>query len=238
MIRHTPIALSALLALAFFAPVASATTFDNKPKLLLHVRATTTKSPCTTAGFLSNCQTATTAGTLVTSVSGPFYFVYLLAARGSLTDLAGLQCGISYQGNQPANISDGIGIDVFGWSLCATLEFVTTGPNAWPRPGGGNLITWDASSRCQSGDSGVAGYFYVGAYSTDQMSVTRRPVDNKAAVVRCNATEPPALGISDLGTATFNNSGTGGCNPCLINCSAPVGVENTTWSVVKTLIRP
>lgn len=238
MPRHVSIVSSVLLAMVLLVPAASAVTFDNKPKLLLHVRGVTTKAPCTTAGFLSNCQTATTAGTLVTSINGPFHFVYLLAARGAITDLAGLQCGITYQGNQPGDMSDGVGIDVFSWSLCATLEFVAAGPNAWPRPGGGNLITWDPTTRCQTGDSGVAGYFYVGAYSTDQMTLTRRPVDNKAAVVRCNATEPPALGLGDLGSASFNSSTSGGCNPCLINCAAPVGVETTTWSSVKLLSRP
>ncbi|TPW17809.1 MAG: hypothetical protein FD129_224 [bacterium] len=238
MARHLSIALSVLFTLVLLAPSASAVTFDNKPKLLLHVRGATTKAACTTAGFLANCQTATTAGTLVTSVSGPFYFVYLLAARGAVTDLAGLQCGITYQGGQPGDLSDGVGIDVFGWSLCATLEFATPGPNAWPRPGGGNLITWDPGTRCQTGDSGVAGYFYVGAYSTDQMILTRRPADNKAAVARCDATEPPALALGDLGTASFNSNTSGGCNPCLINCSAPVPVESATWSSVKLLSRP
>ncbi len=238
MHRHISIALSALFAMTLMAPSASAATFDNKPKLLLHVRGTTAKSPCATNGTLSNCQTATTAGSLATSINGPFHYVYLLAARGTITDIAGLQCGITYQGGQPGHMLDGVGVDVFSWVLCATLEFVTPGPNAWPRPGGGNLITWDPSTQCQSGDSGVAGYFYVGAYSIDQMTLTRRPIDNKAAVVRCNTTEPPAVGIADLGSATFNSSAVGGCNPCLISCSAPLAIENTTWSAVKTLNRP
>jgi len=155
-------------------------------------------------------------------------------ARGNIPNIAGLQCGLQYQNGAPENLNDGTGIDVFGWNLCATLEFQTTGPNQWPRPGGGNLITWNSLTVCQEGETGVAGYFYMGAYGPDTMRLTVRPVDSAAKIANCASVETP-LTDADLGYAAFSVGGvTAGCNPCSTGCSG-VPVETTTWGGIKSL---
>lgn len=222
-----------LLTLTFAIPSpSSAGTHDNQPKILVHVGPTVTKNACT-AGALSDCATAVTRGDL-TPLGGPgYYFIYLHAARGTLSGLAGLQCGIHYQNGEPADMTDQTGIDIFGWTLCATLEFVTPGANEWPRPGGGNLITWDSTNNCQLGETGVAGYFYAAAYSVDTFQITPRPVDSIAKVANCQNSETN-LTMDALGCAHFSNTTTTGCNPCVQNCFGDP-VEETTWSRIKSV---
>lgn len=223
-------------AIVLGAGSALAAPFDNQPKILLHIKGTTTKNACT-AGSVANCQTDPITQADLTPAEGPYYFVYLLAAKGASENLAGMQCGISYQTDQPSQDADGMGVDVFGWTLCATLEFVQPGANLWPKPGGGNLITWDAILRCQTGEVAVAGYFYLGAYSADKMSVKKRPADNAAKVARCDSAEEPPLGVEDLGFISFSAGGTTvGCNPCVAPGCEGVPVEPTTWSNIKTLM--
>jgi hypothetical protein len=218
--------------LTLSATTAGATSFDEKPKLLLHLKALTTKNQCTTWGNLTDCNAAVIQGGLSAPTTGPFYYMYLLVATGSLrgTDLggqdqgiAGTQCGIQY--NNAANA----GVDVFTWTLCATLEFSSTG---WPASGGGNLITWDSTNKCQKGEVAVAGYFYCGAYTADVFNVTTRPVDHAAKVADCASQEIVLEADRDLGSAEFSTAGTeGGCNPCLAGCGVPV--KATTWSQIK-----
>ncbi len=224
---------------AVTAVPAFAVPFDNRPKILVHVKSTTTKNACTfgSAG-ITNCADpaqVTVKGTL-TPLNGPgYYYIYLLVAKGSLDNLAGLQCGIAYQNNNAADNGDREKIDVFGWTLCAKLEFISPGTNAWPKPGGGNLITWDSSTECQTGEVAVAGYFYAAAYNNpDFFAVTPRPVDGVAKVARCNNAET-TLAASDLGWAQFSaGATTAGCNPCIMLCP-PVAVEETTWGGIKSL---
>jgi len=216
---------------------ALAGTHDNRPKILVHVKSTTTKNACTfgSAGITDcNSGSIVTNGT-ITPLGGPgYYYFYLLVARGNLTNLAGMQCGIAYQNNQSSNESDLAGIDIFGWTLCATLEFVTPGSNVWPRPGGGNLITWDSTNNCQTGEVAVAGYFYAAAYSADYFAITPRPVDGISKVANCNNTETNLV-QGDLGWAQFSTGAvTPGCNPCAQICP-PVAVETTTWGGIKSL---
>jgi hypothetical protein len=210
---------------------------DGRPKILLHVKIPNAKNACTAWGTLADCREATVRSGLSTP-AGPYFYAYLMAARGNLPTLAGLQCGITYQAGQAGGMNDGIGIDIFAWTLCATLEFITPETNAWPRPGGGNLITWDPVNTCQAGDVAVAGYFYLGAYSSDVLRVLKRPVDNSARVADCLWIEPPPLEAGDLGFAAFSAGGAEpGCNPCLIDClNSPMPVTPTTWGGVKALI--
>ena len=223
-------------AAALLAPrPAAAVPWDDKPKILLHVKAASTKNQCTSWGNLADCTQAVTRGALVTSVSGPFYYAYVLVATGSYrgvglggTDLglAGAQFGIHY------DAVAGSGFDVFSWSLCATLEFVSTG---WPESGGGELLTWDSATRCVKTEVGVAGYFYCGAYSTDLVSITARPVDGAMKVADCQSTEVTLSAAADGGTASFSAAGdTDGCNPCVADCSG-VPVRPSTWTTLKTL---
>lgn len=232
--RGAALALLGLLALLAPRP-AAAVPWDNNPKILLHVKAVTTKNPCTTWGNLADCTTAVTRGSLVTSASGPFYFLYVLVATGSYrassiggTDLglAGAQFGIQYD---PVASS---GLDVFTWNLCATLEFVS---NNWPESGGGELLTWDSATKCQLAEVAVAGYFYCGAYSSDLVKLVARPVDDLMKVASCQSNEITLDPASAGGSASFTAGGTtDGCNPCAASCSG-VPVEATTWTRVKTM---
>lgn len=210
-------------------------------KIMLHALSLTTKNPCTRA---ANAPT-TCAGYSVSSAPlyPPSLYTYLLVVNGSQAEgVAGVQCGVDFNG------APGVGVDVFAWSLCATLEFASTG---WPQDGGGNLITWDATTRCQTagnatiGVVAVAGYFYMGAYTNDVMRVTPRPVDGFAKVANCGSVEdvpyggsPLDAGVNDgntfLGAVGFG-PGTAGINPC--GRERPVGVESSTWSGVKNLLK-
>jgi hypothetical protein len=116
------------------------------------------------------------------------------------------------------------------------MEFPTAGPNQWPRPGGGNMITWDTTTRCQSSQMAVAGYFYLAAYSADRLSVIPRPVDGRATVANCQAYET-VLSDSELGYVSFSSTaGTAGCNPCTADCRGrTIPVIPTTWGGIKAL---
>lgn len=239
--KRPVLAIAAALALgsiALSSLPAHASTWDGRPKLLLHLKAKSTKNLCTTYGDLSDCTQAVTNGQ-VGDASGPFYYMYLLVATGPLrgvglggNDLgvAGLQCGLNYNplvGAPPA----ASGVDVFTWSLCATLEFSATG---WPESGGSDLITWDKTNKCQKGEVAVAGYFYCAAYSPDTFKIVFRPVDTPPAakVADCNSVEIP-LGENDMGSAVFSVAGTNqGCNPCINSCG-PTAVQPSTWSSIK-----
>ena len=63
--------------------------------------------------------------------------VYLVVASAAFDPgIAGLSCGIEFDST----------VGMFGWSLCADLDFPNGG---WPASGGGNRITWVASTNCQ-----------------------------------------------------------------------------------------
>ncbi len=208
---------------------------DNQPKIMVHVTAPTAKNICS-LGVPPSLDQAVVKGATA-SPSGPFYFVYLLAVRGAVPTLAGLQCGVSYDNNTVNSASNGTGIDVFDWNLCATLQFPEPG---WPGPGTGNTITWDKINNCQIGDVAVAGYFYVAAYTADTFRIIPKPADGRSAVATCDS--PPQqidLIPADLGYVAFSPGAVRqGCNPCVANCAAenPIPVENTTWSRIKGLV--
>ena len=225
--------LVAGLGLAAFSTVSFAGANANA-KLLLHLNTTTTKLTCGVRGTPS-CVNVVSNGALYPTN----YFAYLVVADGNqVAGLGGLQCGIQYNG------ALGAGVDVFSWTLCATLEFSSTG---WPNAGGGNLITWDTATKCQrfvpagndpaNGVTAAAGYFYMGAYTADVMQITPRPVDGQAKVADCLSNEDliggtgfPAGPPSHLGSASFSGAGNiAGYNPC----GLPTPVANTTWSGIK-----
>jgi hypothetical protein len=202
---------------------------SSEPRLLLHIDEATSKNACLLTGP-ADCRSIVTDAGLSTP-EGPFYNVYLLATRGPLSPLRGLQCGITYETGSEGDEANGTGVDVFGWTLCADLEFITTGPNEWPAPGGGNLITW---VECQQSQLAVAGYFYVGAYGTDEMRITVRPVDGLAKVADCGGAESE-ISAGNLGYVAFG-AGQTVCNPCLTPCNLqPIPVQRITWSGIKAL---
>ncbi|TPW16647.1 MAG: hypothetical protein FD129_682, partial [bacterium] len=172
------------------------------------------------------CRDAVTRGSLL---PGP-YFVYLLA--GQFAEIAGLECGITYDDGAPSGLNDHDRLDVYSWSLCATLEFPGSDP-AWPAPGSGNLITWDSINLCQAGTVAVAGYFYVGAYGPDEMRLTVRPASGEAKVANCGSAETP-LAPEALGTAVFSaGAAVEGYNPC--DRGTAVSAVPTSWSRIKML---
>lgn len=209
---------------------------NSDAKLLVHLLTVTSRNACDGRGA-PRCTQVLNAGALAPTT----YFAYLMVADGNAAaGIAGMQCGIDYNG------APGVGVDVFGWTLCATLEFDSTVPNAaWPASGAGTLITWDSDLRCQrnepggvgSGVTAAAGYFYLAAYSADQFRIVPRPIDGKAKVADCHSIEsliggvgfPPGA-VSQLGSAAFSaDGGVRGYNPC----GTTVGVQTTTWSRIK-----
>jgi hypothetical protein len=212
--------VSSIMAAAF-ATVAGAGE-NSAAKILAHIGNPTTKNVCTQAPV--NCRDA-----VVSAAPGSFYNVYICVGNHSdSVGVAGVQFGIDYNG------ALGQGVDVFSWAFCADLEFATPG---WPGANSGNMLTWipdGPSINCQYGPGAtVAGYFYLGVYTPDRLSIIPRPVDGQAKVADCNAFEdditnvlPSPLGYADFGTGD-------GYNPC----DNIVAVEQTTWSGVKSLFR-
>jgi hypothetical protein len=208
-----------------------------RPKILLHISWPTSKGACD-LGRLPSCGNAVVSAGL-SGPSGSFYYVYLLVEADQLPHVGGVQCGITYESGDPKDVANGKGIDIFDWTSCGTLEFVTAGPPAWPEPGGGNLISW-ASHECPLSSMAVAGYFYVGASRPIGFKSYRGPwTDRKVA--DCDGKEwPVSAGL--LGYASFSpGAEIEGCNPCLDDCqsgsgsSSGVPIRTTTWSRIKTL---
>ena len=183
----------------------------------------------------TNCSTIQTTGCVPMR---QFEYAFVLVADASAAaGIAGAQFGIDYDG------AEGSGVDVWGWTLCATLEFSGSG---WPNAGTGNLITWDSTKRCQrtepagpgTGVMAVAGYFYIGTYSADCLRITPRPVDHLAKVADCAAHEDiigsddPAIGARALGSACFSTD----CNVAGYNpCGLATPVRASTWSSIKAM---
>ncbi len=207
----------------------------------LHAKAHTTKpvSICTTrspnSGTPIPCTSYVTQWPLATSAD-----VYLVVARGdSVTGIVGASCGVQY------NQAVGMGVDMHGWTLCADLESISAGPNGgWPNSGGGNRMTWVASTNCQrtvAGDQGVhavAGAFYVYAYGTDVLNLTenKNVAFPELAVANCSG-HTDHLPWARVAFVTFSAGGVlEGCNPCTepnASCERPVPALPTTWSNLK-----
>lgn len=221
----------ALIAMLPLLPPGAAMAGPNAAaKILLHILPTTSRNVCARPGVDPPCTSIVTSGNVLPDV----YFVYLLVADGDATEgISGLQCGIEY------NPTIGAGVDVFGFTLCATLLFYSTG---WPESGGGALITWDESLHCQrsepagpgTGVVATAGYFYVGAYGPDDLKIIPRPRDGIAQVANCDRVEDVLVSAtvnparSPLGFVSFG--GGAGYAPC-----GPGDTPNstTTWSRLK-----
>jgi hypothetical protein len=111
---------------------------------------------------------------VVTGSLGVGYDLYILAQDiDPSVGLTGVVFGIDYDGS-------GQGVSVWGWTLCADLEFPG---NDWPSAGSGNVIAWDYPANCQDapapGDldgkaNAVAGSFYLYAYGNDLFQITKR----------------------------------------------------------------
>lgn len=234
----------ALGALAL-TPLDSGAAISSRPKILLHLKAVSAKAQCTIpAGLGGLCANADNTGDL----NQPYHMMLIVDMGDSMESvvagdpahgIAGVQFGINYPGSfNPAG--SGSMINVFSWTLCATLEFNVP---PWPSSGGGNTVTWDYVNTCQQGRLSSVGYFYLTAYSAGTFQIIPRPVDNLAATADCDPSNIFAitnLSPGDLGSAHFSPGGGASslaCNPCLRNCvDDPVAIAPTTWSKVKNLL--
>jgi hypothetical protein len=232
--RPRVLGITAFVLLAATANPAAAAPFDNKPKILLHVADPTAKNACA-LGRLADCRTARTRGDLYANTQFG-YWVFLLAARGDVDSVGALECGITYQGGASGASNDGLGLDVFGWSLCGTTEIPDAGPVTWPGAGAGNRISWSAPAECPATEVGVSGYFYVAAYAPDTLRVIARPATGLARVQSCDG-DTRTLADNELGWAAFSaGQSLSGCNPCVQPCDGPpIAVSEATWSRVKSL---
>ncbi|HEX7878920.1 MAG TPA: hypothetical protein VF720_05890 [Candidatus Eisenbacteria bacterium] len=223
---------SAIACIAWLTFPLSAARAANNPMILLHVVAA--NKVCGQAQ-LANCTAAISQGSLNT----PYHVFVVVAPSDSMLQsgagIAGLQFGLDYSGGFDPSGNPVLPIDIFSWTLCATLEFITPTPQ-WPGPGGGNLITWDSVTNCQLGNLAVAGYFYLTAYSPATLRLTPRPVDQRAKVATCGAVELDTWNYYGLGIAAFSAGSTvPGCNPCIYPCGIDP-VESTTWSRIKSQV--
>lgn len=235
--RILPAALVITLALTVQAMPGAAAPESSFAVVVLHANAHDAKGAVdvcgTTADYLRNtdCSNYTTTWPLNQGAD-----VYLVAAEDDPSgSISVITCGIDYD-SVPAS-----GADVFGWTLCADVEFPTTGPNGlWPAAGSGNRIAWDASIHCQVSPgaffpvNAVGGAFYVFAYSEDHFQVT---LNNQA-------TPDPELSITDCGAVTWqynyfhagevifsNSPNTFAYHPCPF----PDPVKRASWGAVKAL---
>jgi hypothetical protein len=213
--------------------IAAAAPFDQKPKLLLHAAAVVSKNACEQAPL--DCASAVTSAATALGAAGPFYNVYLLAAKGSLASSTGFSCGVYYAGGDPNGDSDGVGIEVFAWEYCGTGFSLPSVP-PWPKPTGVTLRYWDTEYSCNAAEVQVAGYFYMGAYAPDTLALGVRQLGMSAVMLGCPDTQENKLGPEDLGSIVFSPGGTvPGCNPCVTPC-ASVPVVPQSWSRIKTLV--
>jgi hypothetical protein len=148
----------ALVAVAGFAAPAipaRAQVFEPaQPKILLHVTAQTTKNQCAfpLAGLAGSCLNAVTEASSNGDGSAT-YFIYIVVAKGdSMLNLAGFQLGIDYDreyAHNSTSVNDHAGIDMFSWSLCASLQFAGSDWTATgAQPVAGNQVTWDPQNTC------------------------------------------------------------------------------------------
>jgi len=206
---------TAVLALPLPTGVAPAEagTQDNA-KIVFHLQDWS-KTPCA-AGYEqardTNCESfSESPGPLQTATAA-----YLVVTGEASAGLRAVRCGIDYD-NAP-----GSGVDIRNWTACGALEFSLPGPNGdWPAAGSGNSIIW---SECQDTvppgglfAQGVAGVFYVYAYSDDVLQITpdrTRICYGQLAVTDCNAAETDLMPPTQaLGAAGFGSES--GLNPCI-----------------------
>lgn len=210
-----------LIAACLVAALAStATAGENaNAKILLHLSEPVAKNIC--ANVPADCKNAVTSGMV-----GNYYYAYVCIGNHSdSVGVAGVEFGIDYNGTV------GQGVDVFSWNLCGDMNFPSDG---FPGANTGNIVTWVRTTNCQVGPTTVAaGYFYIGAYTADRMTIIPRPVTGFAKVADCNVREDDLTGKipSPLGYVDFG--GGNGYNPC----ATVVPVQQATWSSVKGLFR-
>ncbi len=194
-------------------------------------------TPCDWGGLA--CSDFVTEWPLMSSAN-----LYLVVARGLANPgIAGLSCGVLYNGGAigGATKGDGFGVDLYSWTLCTSgLEFPNSDSglpaDEWPASGGGNRITWNALTDCQVAEIGgdgvhaIAGSFYVYAYNDDlfQIDMNRNlQSPDEFQVGDCNNSITDLPWPSHAGAVGFGAME--GSNPC-----GPIPVQPATWGQIKS----
>lgn len=204
-----------LLALFPCAPARAAAT--DVPRLALHLLPVTSRNSCDRPEATPPCAAIVSRGELYPHA----YYAYLLVTNADAeAGVAGVQLGLEYDGTTHQ------GVDIYSWANCADLNFAMPG---WPLSGTGNTITWSPTTRCQRTEPGgpgtgvvaAAGYFYLAAYSADELRLVPHPLAGVAAIASCAGVETHLVGYEErhdpslLGYASFSDGGgSSGYNPC------------------------
>jgi hypothetical protein len=238
MVRVLPTVVFSLVLAARLAATSAAVASDGtQPEAMIvlhaveHVYPPPHGSPCVVGKPAVPCREYR-----VTWPVGSSADVYLVAARGYPDPgIAALSCGIEYD-PQPQR-----GVDMFGWTLCADMEFTNAGAHGeWPASGGGNRIVWSALDACQrtvihpDGVHAIAGAFYVYAYSPDRFCVTSNANilgGPELAVADCSA-QVTYISTYMMFDACIGFGGVSVDNPC--KWTVPIPVDRTTWGGIKT----
>ncbi len=214
----------------------------DEPVIALHAKVAAAKTTCTTQtpnALGIACSDYLTEWPLLTGAD-----VYVVVANADASDgVAGLSVGLTY--DEVA----GAGVDIFDWTLCADLDFPSSGAHGiWPASEGGNRITWVTPTNCQDteiapdGVHAVAGALYVYAYDDDflALDLNRNVPTPELTVADCDAAETD-IGLTSVGYLAVG-SGTG-CSPCdggcglsidsTPTCPIPAAQVNTAYGPVQ-----
>jgi hypothetical protein len=207
-------------------------------KIQVHVHGLN-RAVCASPTTRPPCDGIVTAGNLYPAL----YYVQLLVTDGNReAGVSALECGIDYQ-NPILQ-----GLDIFGFTLCADLLYPTAGANGpWPSALSHARIEW-TDPNCQQYEPGApgsgvvadAGYFYLSAYSADDLRIIPSPVSGVARVASCAAVVGTVEGggvvrvPSHLGSARFS---AGGTEPGYSPCGLATPVRPTTWGRIKATYR-
>jgi len=224
------------LCLVLFAGTAYAGAMPT-PGLGVHISAVVTKNTCGAAADFINPFEFNAQTNELSTPDGPFHFLYLIACNyGYEGGIGGVEFGVSYPGAyDPSGLARPI--CVFQWTLCADLEFPSTG---WPNSGGGNIITWSVANCGPESPPDeylifkTVGFFYLGAYGISEFGVTPRPVTGRFKLANCDGVETDYTNSwSTRGMAGFGfpTDWWWGC------MSEPLPTKDTTWGQVKNLYR-
>jgi len=212
---------------------------NEEAKIIIHIVPVTSMSgrACTSNKGRAPCDQMSMNGKL-----NEYYYGFVCVVDGKAdAGIAGVQFGVKF------NRANHGGVDIGDWSLCGALQFPfpQTRRDWYNDSRGGNLITWDPVTACQTtepsgagtGVTAVAGYFYLTAYTADRLEITARPNDGRAKVADCNSIESVVAGPEApihtkpyLGSVEFSADGSVvGSNPC--GLAHPV--VGKTWTGVK-----
>lgn len=211
------------------SPVMAASEFD--AKIALHVKSAPAKGVSACGDYQPSipCSDYSVQGDL-----GTIQYVYLVVAQVDSAGVAGVSCGVDYDG------VNGQGVDVYQWILCSGgLEFPNSGQyGPWPAAGGGNRMTFDDCQNTEIGSDGVhavLGAFITYAYGPDVLSITEnRNLNSGPELVYVVCSGLVERSIHGLFPEVAFSAGEvdPGHNPCLDGPVGCVSAANTTFETV------